>query len=158
MNTKKTSVKRSTAKRKAPVKKAGRKTVENNQPRQANKKSSGPRPNNGGARSGAGRKVGAATKKTREIADQLAADGGLTPLAYLLDVLRTTDEDLKAQHDNGEIDTETYLVKLKFNMDRRDNAAEKACPYLHPRLSSVTAEVKGSEHDNWIKLMEEAGI
>lgn len=39
--------------------------------------------------------------------------------------MRTTDEDLQRQHDSGEIDTETYLVKLKFNMDRRDNAAEK---------------------------------
>jgi hypothetical protein len=105
MNTKKASVKRSTAKRKAPVKKAVRKTVENNQPRQSNKKSSGPRPNNGGARSGAGKKVGAATKKTREIADNLAADGGLTPLEFMLQTMRETPDDLRTQHKKGEIDT-----------------------------------------------------
>ncbi|MFP3637303.1 hypothetical protein SB677_21350, partial [Bacillus sp. SIMBA_033] len=37
----------------------------------------------GGARKGAGRKPGAATKKTREIADKTAAEG-ITPLEVML--------------------------------------------------------------------------
>jgi len=153
VSTKKTSITKSAIRKK---------TVENNQStamkKKAVRKSSGPRPNNGGARTGSGRKVGAATKKTREIADNLAADGGITPLEYLLQVMRTTDEDLTTQHESGEIDTATYMVKLKANMDRRDNAAEKAAPYLHARLSSVTAEVKGSEHDQWVAAMVAAGL
>lgn len=130
------------------------KSVENNHPKQH--KSPGPRPNNGGARKNAGRKKGAATTKTREIADQLAADGLQTPLEYMLEVMRTTDEDLKKKHDSGEIDTETYLVKLQANMARRDNFAEKAAPYIHPRLASIQAKFEGSEHDRWIAMMEEA--
>ena len=41
----------------------------------------------GGARKGAGRKAGSATKRTREIADK-AAENGITPLEFMLDVMR----------------------------------------------------------------------
>ncbi len=41
----------------------------------------------GGARPGAGRKVGSATKKTRELADKVIASG-LTPLEFMLSVMR----------------------------------------------------------------------
>lgn len=74
----------------------------------------------GGKRSGAGRKAGAATKRTREVADK-AADGGITPLEYMLQVLRN-DDAMPAD---------------------RQWAAEKAAPYMHARLSSV--EVSGDE-------------
>ena len=40
----------------------------------------------GGARPGAGRKAGSVTRRTREIAE--AALEGLTPLEYLLSVMR----------------------------------------------------------------------
>ena len=43
----------------------------------------------GGRRAGAGRKPGVITKKTREAAERLIADG-LTPLDYMLGVLRGT--------------------------------------------------------------------
>lgn len=68
----------------------------------------------GGKRPGAGRPRGAATKRTREVADRAASEG-LTPLDYMLSVLR--DETAKPE--------------------ARMWAAEKAAPYVHPKLSSV---------------------
>jgi hypothetical protein len=158
MDAKKTSVKKSTAKRKAPIKKSARKTVENNQSSRVIKKSSGPRPNNGGARSGAGRKVGAATKKTREIADKLAADGEQSPLEYLLETMRTTPEKIRSLHKSGEIDTAEFTIRMMELIKRRDNAAEKAAPYMHARLSSIEATVKDAGHEAWLLAMKEAGL
>lgn len=79
----------------------------------------------GGARPGAGRRKGAASKKTREIADS-AAENGETPLEYMLRVMRTS-EDSK----------------------RRDTMAIAAAPFIHPRLASteVKAEVALSHED-----------
>lgn len=68
----------------------------------------------GGKRDGAGRPAGAVTKRTREVAEK-AVKEGLTPLDYMLTVLR--DE----------------------NADKADRmwAAEKAAPYFHAKLASV---------------------
>ena len=74
----------------------------------------------GGKRDGAGRPAGAANVKSREIANKASTDG-LTPLEYMLDVLRNTKADPKD----------------------RMWAAEKAAPFVHPKLSSV--EHKGDE-------------
>lgn len=74
----------------------------------------------GGKREGAGRPAGAASKRTREIADNAASEG-LTPLEYMLDVLRNECADPKD----------------------RMWAAEKAAPYVHARLATV--EHKGNE-------------
>jgi hypothetical protein len=103
----------------------------------------------GGRRKGAGRKLGAATKKTREIADKLAASGEETPLSYMLAVLRETPEKLKAQFKAGEIDEIEYAVLLKNLINRRDWAAEKAAPYIHPRLASIEANVDVKGQDFW---------
>lgn len=70
----------------------------------------------GGKRPGAGRKQGAATKRTRGIADRLAQTG-LTPLEVMLKAMQ-----------------ERYDAR---DYDRAAHFAEKAAPYLHPRLSSV---------------------
>ena len=67
----------------------------------------------GGRREGAGRPKGAATKRTREIADQ-AANEGITPLEYLLQVMRTSEDEA-----------------------RRIDAAKAAAPYVHPKLANV---------------------
>ncbi|MDK4703889.1 hypothetical protein PH562_16685 [Rhizobium sp. CNPSo 4062] len=72
----------------------------------------------GGKRDGAGRPAGAATKRTREMAEK-AAEEGITPLDFMLKVLR--DE--------------------AATMDNRMWAAEKAAPYVHAKLASV--EVTG---------------
>ena len=74
----------------------------------------------GGARPGAGRKPGSTTRKTREIAER-AIQEGLTPLEYMLAVLR----------DEG---NETTV---------RMDAAKSAAPYIHPRLAAV--EVTGED-------------
>ncbi|MFZ5667950.1 MAG: hypothetical protein ACOY4K_00500 [Pseudomonadota bacterium] len=75
----------------------------------------------GGARPGAGRKRGASTTRTREIADK-AAEAGVTPLEFMLQVMR--DEDA------------TRAERLDM--------AKAAAPYIHPRLSAVEAKVDAS--------------
>ena len=75
----------------------------------------------GGARQGAGRKAGSATRRTRAKAEQLAADGGITPLDYMLDVLR----DVERGH------------------EERMDAAKSAAPYIHARLAAVDTKVTG---------------
>lgn len=78
----------------------------------------------GGSRQGAGRKTGSATRRTREIADAAAASGELTPLEYMLSVMRqdATHEDPKIQ---------AVREQMRFE------AAKAAAPYVHPRLAAV---------------------
>ncbi len=71
----------------------------------------------GGKRDNAGRKPGEANKATQEQRDAVIASG-LTPLDYMLTVLRDAD----------------------MPTDRRDWAAEKAAPYVHARLASIEAK------------------
>jgi hypothetical protein len=78
----------------------------------------------GGARAGAGRKKGAATQKTREIADR-EIDNGLTPLEYMLQVMRT------------EPSPELELRDMLNAVSLRFEAAKAAAPYMHPRLAAV---------------------
>jgi hypothetical protein len=68
----------------------------------------------GGARAGAGRPKGAATRKTREIADKAASEG-LMPLEFMLQVMRNPNAD----------------------MPQRLDMAKSAAPYLHPRLANI---------------------
>ena len=84
----------------------------------------------GGARRGSGRKPGAATTRTREIADKAAGDG-ITPLEVMLKAMR---------HHMAEFDKSKSLEALS----NAALAAKDAAPYIHPRLSSVEmdADVK----------------
>lgn len=75
----------------------------------------------GGKRNGSGRKTGAATRRTRAIADKEAASGKIMPLEVMLEAMR-------AHYDAGRLDEAAEI-------------AQHAAPYLHPRLSAVT--VKG---------------
>lgn len=75
----------------------------------------------GGARPGAGRKKGSQTKKTRKIAEA-ARDKGITPLEYLLEVLRDENNGLVTRLD----------------------AAKAAAPYMHARLTATTLDARGS--------------
>lgn len=68
----------------------------------------------GGKRDGAGRPAGAVTERTREVANAAHAEG-ITPLEYMLSVLRNEDAEMKD----------------------RMWAAEKAAPYVHAKLASV---------------------
>jgi hypothetical protein len=84
----------------------------------------------GGKRDGAGRKAGAATERTREVADRAASEG-ITPLDYMLTMLRNEGE----------------------TPANRMWAAEKAAPYVHAKLAAV--EHSGTiETDNTHRLEE----
>lgn len=74
----------------------------------------------GGKREGAGRKPGAATRKTREAAD-LIASMSITPLAYM----------------QGLIDGTAEYDEIKFE------AAKAAAPYVHARLAATTMSGPG---------------
>lgn len=76
----------------------------------------------GGARPGAGRKVGSVTKKTREIAERASSEG-LTPLEYMLSLLR----------DEG------------APQNVRFEAAKAAAPYLHAKLANVALTGEGNQ-------------
>ena len=68
----------------------------------------------GGKREGAGRPAGAVTRKTREAAEA-AHKSGMTPLEYMLMILRDEQQE----------------------PEKRMWAAEKAAPYMHAKLASV---------------------
>lgn len=72
----------------------------------------------GGKRPGAGRPKGSRNKRTQEVLNA-AAKEGITPLDYMLKVMRDEDESPATRLD----------------------AAKSAAPYLHPRLQTTT--VKG---------------
>lgn len=74
----------------------------------------------GGKRPGAGRKKGVPNKKTQEVLEKIA-ESGLTPLEYMLQVMRDEGED----------------------SHRRLSAAQAAAPYVHAKLSSI--EVSGKD-------------
>ena len=72
----------------------------------------------GGARAGAGRKTGEPNKRTAEAQAQ-AESGGIMPLDYMLQVMRTNPDERM-----------------------RMTAAQAAAPYLHAKLANI--EVSGS--------------
>lgn len=77
----------------------------------------------GGRRAGAGRKPGAATQKTRAIADAAAAEG-VTPLEFMLEMMRRP-----TVHDDPKI--QSVREQMAFE------AAKAAAPYMHPRLAAI---------------------
>lgn len=68
----------------------------------------------GGVRPGAGRPKGRRSRKTEELLATVVGDG-LTPLSYLLEVMRD--------------DSKEEATRL--------DAAKSAAPYVHPRLAAV---------------------
>ena len=76
----------------------------------------------GGAREGAGRKPGAVTRKTREIAEK-AHEEGITPLEVMLTAMRNA-------YDAGELKEAAMFAK-------------DAAPYVHAKLANVQAEISG---------------
>ena len=73
----------------------------------------------GGKREGAGRPKGAQSKSTLERQAAIVA-GGITPLEYMLNVIRDEAMDSK----------------------RRDSMAQACAPYIHPRLAAT--EIQGN--------------
>lgn len=90
---------------------------------------------NGGARPGAGRKPGSKTRKVRDIAIK-AARKGETPVDVMLGAMRALWEQSQAAEDMGE---KLRLAKLAAD------TAEKAAPYIHPKLSPKPPESETNE-------------
>ena len=95
--------------------------------------------NRGGRRTGAGRKLGSANKRTREIADQAMASGK-SPLELMLSVMRSP----KPKQASGE-KTVLYLQRVQIWRQQCFDAAKAAAPYCHPRLQAI--EHAGPEGD-----------
>lgn len=96
----------------------------------------------GGARKGAGRKTGSATKRTREIADKAAASG-VTPLDVMLDNMVFAHShaatllgkllDAGAEVPDG-FDSLKELLRYRT---LAQEAAKDAAPYIHPKLQAI---------------------
>src|SRR6202035_1756094 len=89
----------------------------------------------GGKRSGAGRKRGSLSRKTRVIAERAAVDG-ITPLEVILRPMRSA---WPRASSNGETVVSFQDALIAAAM------AEKAAPYVHPRLAAEKHEVSGAD-------------
>lgn len=85
----------------------------------------------GGRREGAGRKPGSATKRTREIAERAASEG-ITPLEYMLQVMRDENQEQSVRLD----------------------AAKAAARFVHPALAAIEANVAVSSHEQALEELE----
>lgn len=122
----------------------------------------------GGKRSGAGRKQGALTTRTRLIAERAVADG-CTPLDVMLDNMRhfqqvaldaesvlatMTATDLPGKPEKPEDQFKALLAEVKKAAGFRQMAhdcARDASPYIHPRLSSVEMSANvNMTHEQWL--------
>lgn len=83
----------------------------------------------GGARPGAGKPKGSVAK-TDAKARQKAAEGGITPLEYLLQIMRDEDQP----------------------QEERKDAAKAAAPYVHARLASVDMT---SKNDTTMRVLSD---
>jgi hypothetical protein len=113
------------------------------------KKSKKPAPSKtkGGARSGAGRKEGSLTKRTREIAEVAAAQG-ITPLEVMMSAMMKLYKeagncshdhhdhgDKASEHDDGHA---TMVAENRIKLlNMAATIARHAAPYVHPRLSAI---------------------
>lgn len=86
----------------------------------------------GGYRPGAGRKKGAAEIRSRRIANELAREG-LTPLEVMVATMR----ELWQQAQAAAMPAERLEKQLAAC-----SVAERAAPYIHPRLAAVAATVR----------------
>lgn len=108
----------------------------------------------GGKRDGSGRKAGALTKKTRDIAERALATG-MAPLDVMLGNMRhfqqvaidaeavlaqMSAENLPGNPESAEDQFKALLAEVKKAAGFRQMAhdcARDAAPYVHPRLTSV---------------------
>jgi hypothetical protein len=79
-----------------------------------------------------GRQKGTQNKRTRDF-HAAVSEAGLTPLEYMLAVLRDKTVD----------------------PERRDRMAAAAAPYIHPRLSNVEAKIDVTGHEAALVELEE---
>jgi hypothetical protein len=103
--------------------------IENNQTSSSKSK-------RGGARKNAGRKKGATTTRTREIAEKVLsrAKKGGTPLEVMLKVMTGLMNAAEAAKKSKDPDEKKAAVKLMLLASK---AASDAAPYVHPRLAAI---------------------
>lgn len=82
-----------------------------------------PKKTKGGVRINSGRKPGSPNKKTAEVQRQVA-ESGITPLEYLLTVMRTSGDERM-----------------------RMSAAQAAAPYVHAKLSNIELNARVAMHE-----------
>ena len=102
--------------------------------------------NRGGARPGAGRKKGPAkaTLNRRSIAEK-SLESGLTPLEYMMTVLRSEfPPELKERIESEALSVDLITAISAWHAQRFE-AAKAAAPYVHPRLAAI-------EHSGGIDL------
>lgn len=71
----------------------------------------------------------------------MAAEGGITPLEYMLQVLRSPVPPLLREALDKDPTCADTVVVLSNWYEKRMDAAKAAAPYIHPRLT--TTELKG---------------
>lgn len=96
----------------------------------------------GGKRAGAGRKAGAASKKTREIADK-AAVAGITPLEVMMDTMREYHAKAMAIAPGAAIEVNEEAITRLGLLTEASKIARDAAPYMHPRLQAM--ELSGKD-------------
>lgn len=82
-----------------------------------------------------GRPKGALDKRTREVAERLAKDGGISPLDVLVTIMRERyafyqQEVAKPVQDRDPVALAKAAESAVF-------VAEKAAPFLHPKLAAI---------------------
>ncbi len=101
-----------------------------------------------GKKTGGGSRRGKPNKASTERKRQIV-ESGLTPLDFMLDLLRTEplvpiEGELKAEH----------IKRYATTMDMRFEAAKAAAPYVHPRLNSTEVKVPDKiVHEVRIKIV-----
>lgn len=94
----------------------------------------------GGPRKNAGRKPGASSEKTREVANRIAADGSITPLEVMIDSMRFFYDKAVTARKSRSPDKAEQIAELYA---RAADVASKAAPFIHPKLSNIEASIKG---------------
>jgi hypothetical protein len=107
----------------------------------------------GGARKGAGRPPGSATKKTRAIADK-AAKEGLTPLEVMLDAMTALHRQANELAEGAEAEMGGRKVNRLGLLVAAAEVAKDAAPYMHPRLQAI--EHTGAKSGQYEMLLLEA--
>lgn len=102
-----------------------------------------PKGTHGGARPGAGRKKGVPDRKTAET-QRMAEESGMTPLEYMLKVMRQPDLPNELPPDADAKDVLRYREAVARHDAFRMDAAKTAAPYVHAKLSTVEMNGKVS--------------
>lgn len=114
----------------------------------------------GGRRPGSGRKVGAATVRTREAANKIASED-VTPLELMFKNMSfwiDRAEKCLAEYDALGPDEDEELLRRKTELleaslharQRSQECAVQLAPYVHPRLSTVALDTRSRTIINYV--------